>query len=108
MVTMRRVGLAVLAAGTLGACASSGPNLAADGLPVWVDNPCLGQSKEAICAVAESDFAGVDVELAKTDAETVAKNRIADQISAKVGRLTERLASAMKDLTTGRRWASAP
>lgn len=99
--TIRGIAVAVVAAGALGACASSNTNLASDGLPVWIDNPCMNQPAGAICAVAESDFAASDVEMAKTDAETVAKNRIADQISAKVGRLTERLASAMKDLTTG-------
>lgn len=99
--TIRGFAVAVLAAGSLGACASTSPNLASDGLPVWIDNPCMGQPAGAICAVAESDFAASDVEMAKTDAETVAKNRISDQISARVGRLTERLASAMKDLTSG-------
>jgi|SRR4051812_36084731 hypothetical protein len=73
-----------------------------DGLPAWVDAPCAGAPKDAICAVAESDFATADVEAAKVDAEMVCKNRIADQISTRVSRLTERLSSAMKDLSAGR------
>lgn len=85
----------------LGACAASGPQLKADGIPAWVDQPCAGQPAVALCAVGESDLAAANVEAAKTDAETAAKNKIVDQISAKVGRLTERLNSAMKDLSNG-------
>ncbi|MBI5547141.1 MAG: hypothetical protein HY901_24945 [Deltaproteobacteria bacterium] len=77
--------------------------IADDGLPAWVSDPCAGISDaSALCAVAESAFAAADVEAAKTDAETVCKNRLADQVTAKVGRLTERLNSAMKDLSNGR------
>ncbi len=106
----KRAALAMvfLAGIELGGC-SSGPqvqpekklSLKDDGLPVWVDQPCVGLPVGALCSVAESDFAGADVEAAKTDAETVCKNRIADQISTQVGRLTERLSSAMKDLSHG-------
>lgn len=85
----------------LGACASA-PQVTEEGLPIWVDRPCDGQPAGTICAVGESDFAAADVEAAKTDAETAAKNRIMDQLQAKVGRLTERLNSAMKDLANGR------
>lgn len=73
-----------------------------DGLPKWIDDACVGLPKGTLCAVGESDFAAADVELAKTDAETSAKNRIADQLKTRVGRLTERLASAAKDLSNGR------
>lgn len=86
----------------LAGCATGDAYLAKDGLPIWVDKPCAGLPKEALCAVGESDFAAVDVEAAKTDAETAAKNKLADQLESKIGRLTERLSSAMKDLTTGK------
>jgi hypothetical protein len=99
-------GIALLA---VSACSGSKANIQpdkdrdtlSDGLPAWVDAPCSGAPNGAICAVAESDFAATDVEAAKVDAETACKNRIADQISARVERLTERLSSAMKDLTAG-------
>ena len=83
------------------ACAS-GPELTEDGVPTWVDRPCDGFEQPVLCAVGESDLAAADVEAGKTDAETAAKNRIADQIQARVGRLTERLSSAMKDLANGK------
>lgn len=51
--------------------------------------------------MGESDLAAADVEAAKTDAETAAKNRIADQLKTKVSRLTERLSNAAKDLANG-------
>ncbi len=76
--------------------------LEADGLPIWVDQPCAGLPVGALCAVAESSLAAADVEAGKVDAETSCKNRLAEQVSAKIGRLTERLASAAKDLGTGR------
>ena len=76
--------------------------MASDGSPTWLDNPYAGKDAGThICTSAQSDFAKADVEAAKTDAETVAKNRIADQVDAKVGRLTERLSSAFKDLSSG-------
>lgn len=97
--------LAVALSASLTGCKSS-PEIrtrtADDGLPVWLSQPCADMPVEALCAVGESDFAAIDVEAAKTDAETAAKNRIADQVQAEVGRLTERLSSAMKDLAQGR------
>jgi hypothetical protein len=81
--------------------------LRADGLPVWVDQPCVGLPVGALCAVAESDFAAADVEAAKVDAETACKNRLADQLTSKVARLTERLASAMRDLASGKTYGDA-
>jgi len=92
--------LAVLAVAAW-ACAS-GPPLTDDGVPRWVDKPCEGLEQPVLCAVGESDLAAADVEAGKTDAETAAKNRIADQIQTRVGRLTERLSSAMKDLANGK------
>jgi uncharacterized coiled-coil protein SlyX len=95
--------VALSATALLAACAhSSGTPVTEEGVPVWVDNACHGQPKEAICAVGQSDFAAADVEAAKTDAETAAKNRIVDQLQANVGRLTERLSSVMKDLANGK------
>jgi hypothetical protein len=101
---MRALLVAALASGLLAGCASDPvkKDVASDGLPVWISQPCANQPAEALCSVAESDFAGADVEAAKTDAETACKNRIADQLQAEVGRLTERLSSAMKDLGKGK------
>ena len=94
--------LAFCALATPISCAS-GPEVTKEGLPVWVDQPCSGlDAATTLCAVGESDFAAADVEAAKTDAETAAKNRIAEQLQAKNGRLVERLSSAMKDLANGR------
>ena len=73
-----------------------------DGLPLWLDQPCVGQPVDALCAAGESDFAAADVEAAKTDAETAAKNRIADQLQARNTRLTERYSNALKDLGNGK------
>lgn len=87
----------------LASCATTPKHeLAEDGIPVWIDRPEEGLPEGVLAAVAESDFAAADVEAAKTDAETAVKNRLADQIEAKVGRLTERLSSAMRDLASGR------
>jgi hypothetical protein len=77
-------------------------DVASDGLPIWISQPCVGLPPEAVCATAESDLAAADVEAAKSDAETTCKNRIADQLQAEVGRLTERLSSAMKELGDGK------
>lgn len=73
-----------------------------DGTPKWLDMPDCGMPVEAICSAGQSDFASADPEAAKSDAETALKNRIAEQIEAKVGVLTERLSSAMKDLGNGK------
>lgn len=86
----------------LAACATGNANLASDGLPHWIDQACAGMPANAICAVGESDFVRVDVEAGKTDAETAAKNRIAEQLETKVGLLTERLMEAMRDLSSGK------
>jgi hypothetical protein len=99
--------LIVVAALLLPGCKKKAPpansGVANDGSPTWLDNPYAGKDAGThICTSAQSDFAAVDVEAAKTDAETAAKNRVADQVNAKVSRLTERLSSAMKDLANGR------
>lgn len=73
-----------------------------DQVPAWVDQPCISQPADVICAVGESDFAAADIEAAKTDAEAAAKNRITDQLMAQNARLTARLSSAIKDLSNGR------
>lgn len=84
----------------LGGCMSSGEKkgIAEDGLPVWIDRPCDGEDPETICAVGSSDFAAADVEAAKADAETVAKNQVADQLQTRVTRLTERANTVMQEL----------
>ena len=102
MHALTRTVLAVAMLSGLPSCASA-PDVTKEGLPVWVDTPCSGiDGGTTLCAVGESDFARADVEAAKTDAETAAKNRIAEQLQAKNGRLVERLSSAMKDLANGR------
>lgn len=73
-----------------------------DGFPKWVDMPDCGMPVAAICAAGQSDFAAMDPEAAKADAETALKNKIADQIEAKVGVLTERLSRAARDLSSGK------
>ncbi|HEY3451343.1 MAG TPA: hypothetical protein VGK67_33605 [Myxococcales bacterium] len=97
--------LKVLVLGLLATGCATDPvkkDVAGDGLPVWISQPCLNQPVEALCAVAESDFAATDVEAAKTDAETACKNKLADQLQAQVGRLTELSRTAMKDLGKGK------
>lgn len=81
-----------------GARAPEQKPLASDG-PAWLEQPCAGlpSSDSIICGVGESDFAETDVEAAKVDAETAAKNRVADQLSAWNERLTERLNGIMKE-----------
>ncbi len=71
-------------------------------VPAWLDWPCQDQPPDAICAVGESDFAAVDIEAAKTDAEVAAKNRIADQLNAKIARLVTRVRVVLKDFNTGK------
>lgn len=83
----------VVACGTTSSSAKK--DVGEDGLPNWIDFPCDGQAPETICAVGSSDFAAADVEAAKTDAQTVAKNQIADQLQAEVRGLTERYNTVM-------------
>jgi hypothetical protein len=102
------VGFAFLA----GACASDGnkreineakeKRIAKDGLPDWVSEPEVGLPKGAIAHTGQSSLASMDVELAKTEAETIARGGVAEKLNVKVTKVVERSAEAMRDLSGGK------
>lgn len=95
---------AVAAAIVASGCASTpkGQAITPDGVPVWVNDACVGQPPDTICAVGESELVAANIEAGKTDAETAALNRLQAQIDTDLGRLLERLNQATRDLSNGR------
>lgn len=76
--------------------------IADDGLPDWYDDPMVGLPKGALAGIGESGLAEMDVEMAKTEAETIARGKVAEQLQVKVTKVVERSASVMQDMAGGK------
>jgi hypothetical protein len=76
--------------------------IADDGLPDWYDDPMVGLPKGALGGIGESGLAAMDVEMAKTEAETIARGKVAEQLQVKVTKVVERSAQVMQDLSGGK------
>jgi hypothetical protein len=76
--------------------------IADDGLPNWIDDPSVGLPKGALAGVGESKLAALDTEMAKTEAETIGRGKVAEQLSIKVTKVIERSNEVMQDLSGGK------
>jgi hypothetical protein len=89
------------------ACATASPSQGgsaarSEDLPAWVDDACIGQPADTVCAVGESELVAASIEAGKTDAEVAAQNRLQAQIEVELGRLLERFNNAARDVSNGR------
>lgn len=68
-----------------------------DGFPKWVDMPRHGLKEGMIGGVGRSDLADVDVEAAKSEAELIARNKIAQELETNIRSVvTRQTATASK------------
>lgn len=61
-----------------------------DGFPKWVDMPRHGLKEGMIGGVGRSDLADVDVESAKSEAELIARNKIAQELESNIRSVVSR------------------